>query len=155
MRASTRDLPGVSSIWPSFRTAQLRRKGEVGFTVRIGIVGEVVLKGSLSVADARLQQIQHLFLAAVLQHLQTADRDRDGGLGDRILRSGKDVLRRDVQDVVTAVALVSTVFSNVFDRVARPIRFRGSVFRRSFGLYLHLISQGRGLRPRLRPTAFA
>jgi hypothetical protein len=45
-----------------------------------------------------------------LKHLQTRDAYSDRRLGDGKLCSGKDVLRRDVQDVVTTVAFVGAVF---------------------------------------------
>lgn len=63
LAASTRDLAGVSSIWPSFRTAQLRREGVVAFTVRVTVIGEIVLESPLGVADPTLQKVDHPLFA--------------------------------------------------------------------------------------------
>src|SRR4029077_11269768 len=52
----------------------------VGGAGRVAVAGEVVLHGALGIADPQLQEVDHLLLAAVLQHLEAGDRDRDRGL---------------------------------------------------------------------------
>ena len=78
-------------------------------TIRIQIVGEVVLESPHRVLDTGLCQLHNRVAAGVSPQFQTTRHDVQGDLTPLIFRCGNHVRLLDIQNIVAGVALVSPV----------------------------------------------